>query len=47
MKNKVGIIGFGNVGTKHFKEFLKYKKLCKVVAICDFDKKDFKIKKKI
>lgn len=39
MKNKVGIIGFGNVGTKHFKEFLKYKKLCKVVAICDFDKK--------
>ena len=46
MKNKVGIIGFGNVGTKHYKEFLKKKKLCEVVAICDFDKKKFlKLKK--
>jgi predicted dehydrogenase len=36
-KNKVGIIGFGNVGKKHLAEFLKNKKLCKVVAICDFD----------
>ena len=47
MKNKVGIIGFGNVGIKHYEEFLKNKKLCEVVAICDFNKKKFlKLKNK-
>ena len=46
MKSKVGIIGFGNVGIKHYKEFLRNKKLCEVVAICDFDEmKLLKLKK--
>ena len=43
-KIKVGIIGLGNVGKKHYLEYLKIKKY-DVVVICDFDKKIRYLKK--
>ncbi len=46
IKNNIGIIGFGNVGKKHYLEFLRNKDFCKVKAICDFDKKKIRYLKK-
>lgn len=46
IKNNIGIIGFGNVGKKHYLEFLKNKDYFKVKAICDFDEKKVRYLKK-